>query len=161
MLSAERVGELDALGMVWGGRDDGLQRGIVAARAYRAAHGHLKVPKRFVTDDGFRLGVWIGNRRAVRNAGRLPTERIMELDALDMVWDVLEEDWQRGLAVARAYRAAHGHLRVPARFVTEDGFRLGIWTSNRRADRRRDVLSVERVSELDALGMIWDARTTA
>jgi hypothetical protein len=157
-LPVARIAELDALDMVWDAHEELWQRGIAAAREYREANGHLRVPKNLVTDGGFRLGSWISNRRVYRSTGRLPTERIAELDALDMVWDISEEGWQTGLAEAHAYRATHGHLRVPQTFVSEDGYRLGTWIAMRRRQRSRNLLSAARVAQLDALGMVWDAR---
>lgn len=94
---------------------------------------------------------WISNRRTERSKGRLPVARIAELDALDMVWDVHEELWQRGIAAAREYREANGHLRVPKNLVIDGGFRVGSWISNRRVDRNKGRLPAERIVELDAL----------
>jgi hypothetical protein len=144
--------------MVWDGRKDRWHEGIVAAKAYRDAHGHLRVPQGFIADDGFRLGHWISLRRADRARGSLSAERVAQLDALGMVWDPIEEDWQKGMTAAREYREAHGHLRVPRAFVSNNGFRLGTWINNRRRERRRDKLSADRVAQLDALEMVWDPR---
>ena len=157
-LPAERIAELDALGMVWDMHEDAWQRGIAAARDYREANGHLRVPKKFVTDGGFRLGAWIGNRRSDRIKVRLPAERIAELDALGMVWEPIEDDWQRGVAEARKYREAHGNLRVPQKFVADNDYRLGVWIADKRKDRKRGRLSPRRIAELDALGMVWEPR---
>ena len=77
-----------------------------------------------------------------------------------MVWEPFQEGWQNGLAAAIAYREAAGHLRVPQSFVSDDGFRLGAWISERRTERRDGKLNAERKAQLDALGMIWDARRT-
>ena len=61
-------------------------------------------------------------------------------------------------SLARAHHAMNGDLRVSAKFVTDDGFRLGMWLVHRRALRRRGALPVDKVAQLDELGMIWDAR---
>jgi hypothetical protein len=157
-LASERIAALDALGMVWDAREELWARGIAAACAYRRERGDLLVPVKFVTDDGFRLGSWIDNKRQERKRGALPNERIKALNALDMVWNVGEDRWQRGLAAARSYVETHGDLRVPAKFVTDDGFALGVWISGNRQDRDRGKLSPERLIALDALGITWDAR---
>ena len=128
------------------------------SRTYREAHGDLRVPQRFVTEDGFTIGSWISSRRVERRHGRLSPERFAALDALGMVWDVRHEGWQRGIVASRAYREAHGNLRVPRKFVTEDAFGLGQWINNRRNERREGRLSPERIRELDALDMVWDSR---
>jgi hypothetical protein len=84
-----------------------------------------------------------------------PSERVAALDALDMIWDAREEDWQRWLAAARVYREAHGDLRVLQSFVTENGLALGQWINRQRTERKRDKLLHERVAALDSLDMVW------
>ena len=83
-LSAERIAELNALGMVRDPRDDDWRTGIAAAREYRSTHGHLFVPAA-VASDGYPVGTWIVSRRFEHKRGRLPLERVTELDALGMV----------------------------------------------------------------------------
>lgn len=157
-LLPQRAGELDALGMVWEPLEEDWKRGVAAARAYRSANGNLHVPTTLVTEDGFRLGSWIADRRDARKLGRLSDDRIIQLDAVDMVWDTNEEAWRHALAAARLYFNENGDLNVSSDFVAYDGFRLGQWLSNRRARRRRGRgnLSAERIAELDELGMVWD-----
>jgi superfamily II DNA or RNA helicase len=157
-LSESQVAQLDGLGMIWDPSEEAWQRGLEAARSYRKANGHLRVSRDFVTADGIRLGTWLGSRRQQRRRGRLPAKRIKELDALGMVWEPHDENWQRGIEAARAYRDAKGHLRVPDKYVGADGFRLGSWISVRRRERKHGKLAKARVAELDALGMVWDAQ---
>lgn len=158
-LSDERIAGLDALGMAWDPYTDEWERGLSAARAYRDANGHLRFTSGYVTSDGFRLERWIVKRRSERRRGQLSEARIAELDALGMAWDPIAEDWQRWVTAARSYRECHGHLRTPGSYTTPDGLRLGVWISNRRKDRRRGLLSDQRIAELDELGMVWDTRT--
>lgn len=148
-LTTERVAELDALGMVWDRGEEGWLRWLAKARAYREANGDLRA------SEGA-LATWLERLRSQRRRGVLPSERIAELDALGMAWDPYDEDWQRGISAARAYRESHGDLVISAKHITADGFRLGGWISARRLERRRGQLPDERVAELDSLGMAWD-----
>jgi len=86
-LSTARIAEMNALGMVWSIRDTGYRIGVDHLRAYTAAQGHVNVHRKFVTDDGFKLGAWVNTRRHDRRIGRLSAARIAELNALGMVWD--------------------------------------------------------------------------
>ena len=95
------------------------------------------------------------NRRVQRRKGELASELIAELDALGMSWNPLQENWQSGIAAARAFWEANGHLRVPRSFVAEDGFPLERWITLRRHARNRGRLTTERINALDALGMVW------
>ena len=159
VLSAERIAQLDALGIIWEPLAEDWRQGIEGCRAYRATYGHLRVPLAFRSGDGFPLGQWLNYRRAIGRSrrGQLTGEQIAELDALGMVWHAYAEDWQRGIEACRAYKNANGHLRVPKAHVAADGFRLGGWLGNRRHARKTNRLSPDRIKELDALGMVWDA----
>ncbi|MCD8119143.1 MAG: Helicase associated domain protein, partial [Lachnospiraceae bacterium] len=59
------------------------------AGEYYRQNGDLEVPRRYVTPDGYALGNWINNQRAVRSGtirGRLTKAQIGKLDAIGMVW---------------------------------------------------------------------------
>ncbi|GHE31789.1 helicase [Streptosporangium violaceochromogenes] len=155
-LSPELAGLLSGLGMVW--HDVVWERGIAAARAYHAEHGHLSCPKGVVAG-GFELGDWLSSRRVDRRKGRLPEEKAAALEKLGIVWDPAADRWRTALEAARRYAAAHGHLMVPDAYVDETGYRLGKWIAHQRAKRRGtkkgQSISPEQISELDALGMVW------
>jgi len=157
-LSTTRIVELNALGMVWDSLDAGYRIGVEHLRAYTTTAGHANVPWGYVADDGFTLGRWVSNRRRDHKVGRLTTAKAAELNALGMVWGPFDAGYQTGVAHLRAYTAVQSHAKVPRSYVTDDGFKLGVWVSSRRSDRRAGTLSTERVTELIALGMVWDPR---
>ena len=158
-LAPLREEELTALGIDWDPWDTAWKRGLAACRAYRARKGNLDVPVKHV-ESGFRLGLWLDNKRQYWRQGLLAPERVRELDALGMVWTPLGAEWERAVAACRAYRDREGHLDVPRGHV-EAGFRLGAWIRERRLQRRRGDLARARERELDALGMIWEPREAA
>ncbi len=159
-LSTAKIAELNALGMVWGhSHDVGYRSGVDHLRAYIAREGHTNVPHESVTDDGFGLGLWVANRRRDRRNERLSTAKIAELNTLGMAWGSSRDAGYRiGLDHLRAYTATAGHANMSGRFVTDDGFTLGKWVTNRRQDRTIGRLSAARIAELNALGMVWDPR---
>lgn len=174
-LTPERIAQLDALGFDWApprpGRsvdDFAAQWAAILARLtrYRDEHGNLDVPHRWVCEDGFRLGEWVSRRRTDRRhqTPTLTPERIRQLDALGFNWGpatgraaVEQQRWANAIAHLTDYVAAHGHARVPHRFTCTDGFRLGLWVTTRRVDRRhsRPSLTPARITELDNLGFDW------
>jgi len=155
-ISTARITELDALGMVWNTIESRYQSGVDHLRDYAALWGHANVPWGYVTDDGFKLGEWVGNRRTEHTAGRFSPARFAELNALGMVWDALEAGYRIGVDHLRDYAAREGHTRVPHGYATDDGFLLRSWVANRRSERRAGTLSPAKVAELNALGMVWD-----
>jgi len=154
-LSTAKIAELNALGMVWDSYYASHRTGVNHLRAYVAVFGHANVPQKFVTDDGSKLGAWVSSRRRECKAGQLSTEKIAELNALGMVWDSVDVGYRDGVDRLRAYIAREGHAKVPDKFVTDDGSKLGNWVSKRRQDHKVGRLSAARVAELNALGMVW------
>ncbi len=134
------------------------------AQRFHAEYGHLDVPKRYKTPDGYSLGSWIMVQRRVRAGeqfGNLSAERIARLDELGMRWDSAKDvSWNRYYTAAKAYAEKRGDLNVKVAYVTPNGVRLGAWIANLRTTRKSGNTSAyitpERTAMLDALGMIWD-----
>lgn len=90
------------------------------------------------------LGVWIADQRRCCAAGTLEPERVAELEALGMVWSVRDTARAEGLAVARAYAAAHGGMLLPPATAVWDGYPIGTWAKNQRTTARRTFQNAER-----------------
>lgn len=129
--------------------------GLAAATEYHAEHGNLRVPPTYVTPGGMKLGIWVINQRDRKRQGTLTDAQLAALDALNMTWDAVDAARDEWLTRARAYRKQHGDLRVPVKYVSPDGAKLGTWICTQRD--RKGNLTPEQIAELDALGMIWDA----
>ncbi|MFJ6701144.1 Helicase associated domain protein [Streptomyces sp. NPDC091272] len=77
--------------------------------------------------------------------------------------------WRNGITAAARYVkevAEGGELRVPYDYVTPTdwkpaGFPLGTWLKNQRTARAAKTLAVERVRELEKLGVVWSHRDRA
>jgi len=164
-LDPERIAALDALGFIWGHRqDDTWTAGLAELGAYVKAHGNARVPQAHSAPSGFNLGAWCGTQRIARKAGRLRAQRVAALDALGFAWDTYREAFDRGLAELAAYVEANGDARVPQVHVTATGFKLGEWCLDQRKarkSRKARKLSAERLDALDELGFVWDAHQEA
>lgn len=66
-----------------------------------------------------------------------------------------------GLAAATRFHTEHHHLRVPTDYQDAYGYRLGTFIAGQRTARRQNLLTEDWISELDALGMIWDDHEAA
>ena len=133
------------------------------AKKYYSEYGDLEVPARFITNDGYSLGHWIYNQRAVRKGqqtGNLSEEQIEKLNSIGMRWDLYTDySWEKNFNAAKDYYEKNGHLDVPSRFVTRDGLPLGAWLSSLRTWKSSGIhpkyLSAERKKQLESIGMIW------
>lgn len=148
------------------------RRGVEAATRWRRESGssELRVPYTYVTPEdwpaigGHPLGVWVADQRRYYAAGVLEASRVVELEALGMVWSVQASAWDAGLAVARSYAAVHSHC-LPAASVVWDDFPLGVWAKNQRAAARRAAENAARreagEAGVSAAGELSAARTEA
>ncbi|MDI3409485.1 DEAD/DEAH box helicase, partial [Streptomyces cavernicola] len=109
------------------------------ARAFHDMHGHLNVPSRYRTSNGFYLGWWVGRQRSLKQHGMLLPQRAEALEHLDIQWEHPPTSIEYALTIARDYTARHGHL-VPRTTDTHDGFPLGTWLADRRREAREASL---------------------
>lgn len=131
----------------------------LAAKEYHKNHGHIRIPKSYVTEGGLTLGSWLQTQRRVRAGkrdGSLSTEQISKLDALGMVWEVSTHSWEQGYQELQKYVQIHGNADVTVRYQTEDEYPLGKWLQYIREKKNQGTLSQERIVKLEALGVIWD-----
>ncbi|MEU7385061.1 Helicase associated domain protein [Streptomyces sp. NPDC042207] len=87
--------------------------------------------------------------------------RAMDLASFDPRDATVSRSRRLGLAAAQAYRAAHGHLDVPADHTDPTGYKLGSFITTMRDAAKAGRLEADWITELDALGMIWDKHEAA
>jgi hypothetical protein len=119
---------------------------------YHREHGHADVPQRYRAPGGRQLGHWLARQRQALEAGTLTSEQAAALEELGVTRSPHDAAWDRGLAHAVAYHAAHGHLDVPFSWASEDGFPLGHWLGTNRKKIAAGKLGPGRAARLMALG---------
>jgi hypothetical protein len=158
--TAARV--LDALRVrIIEGTTSAWQEWHALLREYHQEHGHADVPAAYRAPGGQLLGKWLAGEKNDHARGTLAPERAAALEELGVTWSVRDAAWQRGLGYAAAYLAAHGHLRVPAKWAADDGFPLGYWLIDNRAQLRAGTVDPDRAAQLKALGVLAETRAQA
>jgi len=174
-LSEERLRRLEELGISWGGsrerqqaQQEAWERMFGALRAFRRAHGHLIVPRRWPVEP--QLSTWLTTQRFLHRSQALAESRLRKLIDLDPQWHVppsrvrkaskselarenRAESWERRLSDLMNYRERHGDCSVPCRWPADP--KLACWVANQRSLRRRGRLSPQRIGRLDRLGFEW------
>ncbi len=125
---------------------------------YKAEHRKVRVPRAYKTPDGFPLGAWVNSQRRAKKTGKLSLDRQHRLEEVGFEWDVGPQPWDESFQVLLAYKAEHGHVRVPYAYKTPGGFPLGPWVSSQRVAKRRGKLSLDRQHRLEEVGFVWDGR---
>lgn len=142
--------------------DQAWERGCAELRKYVRETGHARVPQRYVSSAGFRLGYWVNNRRVDYREGRLVADRVETLATVaGWVWCVDDvSPYVRGLSELRSYVEREGHARVPKVFTTAAGYRLGRFVGELRNAHRTGALDTDLTLALESLcGWTWDARS--
>ena len=104
-LSDDKIRRLEAIGMLWEGRNDRQWlKAYEAAARYFQQYGDLNIPYQYVSPEGIRLGYWVVRQRAAykgrfsiekkTNRKPLSYERKRLLDAIGMNWHKVERSEQ-------------------------------------------------------------------
>lgn len=75
--------------------------------------------------------------------------------------ETLSASWETMYRMAKTYYDKHRSLDIPRRRVTETGYALGSWLNTQRlvyAGKIPGILTEERISRLNAIGMEWRGR---
>ncbi|WP_436986498.1 Helicase associated domain protein [Streptomyces sp. enrichment culture] len=148
-LSAERVGQLDELGMIWAHAEVAFAEGLSAARGWAAEHGHLLAPADAMWE-GYPVGLWLKNQRAVARQGKggqgavgLSAQRRRALENIDPSWcPSWSVSWQRCFHLARLHVRSGKVLPEEAGCLVVQGEDLGQWAVSQR--RQWDTLGAAR-----------------
>ncbi|MFD7669275.1 Helicase associated domain protein, partial [Streptomyces sp. NPDC059788] len=149
-MDADRVEQLEKLGMVWSHFDVAWEEGLAAARGWAAEAGHLLAPLD-ATYQGYRVGIWLKNARAAArkaaeieqrraqglpvqsSAGTLSEQRREQLEDIDPSWcPAWSVEWQRAFHLIRLHLEAGRPLPTEPGDIVHQGEDLGRWVRSVR-----------------------------
>jgi superfamily II DNA or RNA helicase len=149
-MDADRVEQLEKLGMIWSHYDVAWEEGLAAARGWAKEHGHLLAPLD-ATYQGYKVGIWLKNQRAAArraqeieqrraedlpvesSAGALSDERREQLEDIDPSWcPAWPMAWQRAFHLVRLHVEDGGELPTSPGDVVHQGEDLGRWVRSVR-----------------------------
>ena len=151
-LLEDRQKRLEAIGFTWESEmATAWERRIAALEDFRKRFGHCRVPHGWPEDPS--LFGWVDNQRQKHRTGILREDRRKQLEKLGFTWSVDAWRWEQSYGELEAFKAEHGHCRVPLNWKKSPN--LGSWVRAQRLNRRKRTISAERVDRLDALGFEW------
>lgn len=150
-LSVEQKSRLDEIGFEWDMIGSKWETMFNELLEYKIKCGHTNVPIDWPTY----LGTWVSLQRKANKAlsrGILSPDRKKRLDEIGFIWDALNFKWEERFNELVAYKENHGDVDVPNNWPSG----LGQWISNQKPNNRKGVLSHERKSRLEEIGVAWD-----
>ena len=95
--------------------EDTWEEGFKYLKKFLAEQGHSKIQPKYITQDGFRLGVWVANQRQKKVT--LSKDKIEKLNKINFSWNPLEEAWDEGYKHLIMYFEEHEHTLVPPKYM--------------------------------------------
>lgn len=124
-------------------------------------HGTLSMPNTTLFRDGASMFQWVHQQKKLYKRGELSSYQIVRLESMGIQWIRPKKvtGWKEGYQHAKQFFEENGHLFVPKKYVTPDGFKLGKWIWEQR-DRYLGLskyeISDERIEMLEDIGMFWE-----
>ena len=109
-----------------------------------------------------KLASWLASQKIKYKEGKLTQYQITALEKIGVDFNiqpkVYENNWDEACRYLEDYFTTNGNIGFTNTYVTENGYKLGRWIINQRAQYSENKLSLERINKLNSMYMIWSVR---
>jgi hypothetical protein len=153
-LSKYQLNALNKLNFIWNTHEENWVNGIRALAMFTAREGHANVLNSH-NEGKFRLGNWLSTQRQKYAKCKLTDAQISALEHCGVTWNKEGFKWQENIEAFKRFKDREGHTLVPASHV-ENGLKIGFWVMNLRQKKKKELLEINKISELEKLNFVWD-----
>jgi hypothetical protein len=153
-LSNSRIKRLEEIGFIWQPVRDRWGQSFAQLKRYKEENGHCNVPRDYKTSSGMLLGDWVSRQRKTKNT--LSNNRFEQLERLGIIWNILDQNWEKALSELHSYKKMYGDYLVPGKYETPSHFALGSWVATTRYAYKNGKLPLEKIDHLNTLEFVWD-----
>eukprot|EP00957_Ditylum_brightwellii_P171973 13093464-Ditylum_brightwellii.AAC.1 len=119
---------------------------------FKAQKGHcnvsmLNAPNKY-------LGRWVNMQRESYKRNALRSNQLQQLNSIGFIWDLQDHSWKEKFDHLCAFKALKGHCNVST--TDERNKSLGKWVNTQRVLYKKNVLSSNRLQQLNSIGFTWD-----
>ncbi len=155
-LSDEQIRLLNDIQFEWEAESESYwEKGYCYAKAFFREHGHLEMEQRYKTEDGFALGLWVGNYRKAYNGMKTQTvindEQIAMLEAIGMVWKK-DKIWDKRFADLEVFYKTKHRMPKPDS-DNKDELVLGRWLYSQRKYYRDGYITKHKLDKFASVGI--------
>ena len=133
----------------------GWEKRYSLLKRFQEREGHCNVTKSH-TEDGIKLGKWVGIQHRLKRSGELDPERQKLLEEIDIAWVLGKPHvpWEERFDLMKQFKKREGHCNVPY-LHKEDGAKLGSWVYTQRRFKKMEKIKPYRQKMLDDIGFEW------
>jgi len=147
---------LDSISFDWDPAVNEWKSKFELLRLYKSTNGNTGVPKGYTTKEGVKLGDWVSKQRCLHRQHQISTTRISMLDSISFDWDPTVNEWESKFKLLQQYMSINVNTKIPKGHVTKEGVKLGVWATRQRHLRRKNQLSMTRISMFDSISFDWN-----
>jgi superfamily II DNA or RNA helicase len=158
-LSPDKIERLEKIGFIWEILEEQFEKGFRETLLYQEGTGNSNASLRYKTDEGYTLGKWQHRQRNLYRKGKLSLDRIKRFEDIGFIWEILEEQFEKGFQETMLYKKRTGNSNAHQHYTTPEGYRLGSWQSDQRNNYRKygiRNLSPDRIERLEKIGFTWE-----
>lgn len=124
-------------------------------------HGSLSMPNTTLFHDGANMFQWVHQQKKLYKKEELTPYQKERLESMGIQWikPKVSTGWEKGFQHAQQYFEENGHLFVPNKYISDNGFELGKWIQeqrNRYLGLSKYEISDDRIELLEDIGMFWE-----
>ena len=112
-----------------------------------------EIPLSFVTENGVKLGNWVGTQRQFYKKNKLSQERIKLLDKIPgWYWNYDKDEikWKDNYELLKKYQKLNGIL-PPQSYISENQICLGRWCNKQRCKYKNRTLKSKKIELLEKI----------
>jgi superfamily II DNA or RNA helicase len=102
-----------------------------------------------------RLSYWVGTQQQAYKNKLLSNTQIKLLEDLGFIWNLIENKWQENYRQLLKVKESGLDVNLPK---GKNASPLAHWVASQRMSRKKGMLSEEKISLLQDIGIIWDVK---
>ncbi len=158
-LTDEQIKKLENIGFQWHDKKEiiWLSR-YELLKKYVEENGTADVPKDYIAEGGFMLGMWMKKQILHYKNGGLTEEQVRLLSEVSATLEDADRDtiWFKNYNTVKIFFEKNGNLNIPNNYKTENGILLKKWISNQKAYCKSGRLSKEKAEMLQLIGVNFE-----
>jgi hypothetical protein len=149
-LDDDKLGLLKKVNFIFEPQDFQWEENMKRLRAFKEAHGHALVPRRYAEDT--KLADFAAEMRRRFKANGLSERQVEDLIAHDFVFDPVDAVWSQKLSEYAQWRATSGDEVLPPRRIAGEPFPLYEWCRLQVTNIKAGKVPAERIARLTKTG---------